>query len=136
MRKYRNQPFFFYLDLRWSCTDCYILMKIQRLDWERGTPHRPLTWMITWLINREASRYISCSRSLEAVRRFAGQQQQIVRIEIHGNNPNIQQIIDLTDPATFNMLIHNQTGRNFANAFQEVLIEGFIPPECISVVPF
>lgn len=85
-----------------------------------------------------ASRYISCSRSLEAARRFAGQQQQIVRIEIHGNNPNIKQIIDLTDPATLNMHIpvHNQKGRNFANAFQEVLIEGFIPPGCISVVTF
>lgn len=92
---------------------------------------------VTYGSRGSASRYISCSRSLEAARRFAGQQ-QIVRIEIHGNNPNIKQIIDLTDPATLNMYIpvHNQNGRNFANAFQEVLIEGFIPPGCISVVTF
>lgn len=85
------------------------------------------------------SRYISCCKSLEAVRRFANYQQPIVKIELDGNNPTIHslRIIDLTDLATLNRHIpmSNERGRNFANAFQEVLIEGYIPPECISVVP-
>lgn len=87
-------------------------------------------------LNAIPSRYISCCKSLEAVRRFAGCQQPIVKTELNGNNPTVHslRIIDLTDLATLNQHIpsSNERGRNFANAFQEVLIEGFIPPECIS----
>lgn len=70
--------------------------------------------------------------------RFAGCQQPIVKTELNGNNPTVHslRIIDLTDLATLNQHIpsSNERGRNFANAFQEVLIEGFIPPECISLL--
>lgn len=80
------------------------------------------------------SKYISCSKSLEAVSRFAKYQQPIVKIELPTKHS--LRIIDLTDLATLKMHIpmSNEKGRNFANAFQEVLIEGYIPPECISVV--
>lgn len=88
--------------------------------------------------NANPSRYISCCKSLEAVRRFANNQQRIVKIDLDGNNPTIHSIIDLTDLATLNNYIpmSNDKGRNFANAFQEVLIEGYIPPECISEVSY
>lgn len=91
-------------------------------------------------LNAIPSWYISCCKSLEAVRRFAGCQQPIVKTELNGNNPTVHslRIIDLTDLATLNQHIpsSNERGRNFANAFQEVLIEGFIPPECISQLIF
>lgn len=53
-------------------------------------------------LNAIPSRYISCCKSLEAVRRFAGCQQPIVKIELNGNNPTVHslRIIDLTDLAT------------------------------------
>lgn len=83
-----------------------------------------------------ASRYISCCKSQKAVDGFAFKSltcpQTIVEIEIDLNDPSIE-IIDLTDPWTLEELVYYETGRNYARKFKEVLIEGFIPPECISI---
>lgn len=79
-----------------------------------------------------ASRYISCCRSLDAARSFASRSvtrpRIIVEILTDANT-----VIDLTDEETRSMLVQNETGRNYARCFEEVLIEGYIPPECISI---
>lgn len=83
------------------------------------------------------SKYISCSKSEEAIMDFASksitQPQTIVKIQIDPDDPSIE-IIDLTDPWTLDELVCDESGRNFARKFDEVLIEGHIPPECISVL--
>lgn len=84
------------------------------------------------------SKYISCSKSEEAIMDFASksitQPQTIVKIQIDPNDPSIE-IIDLTDRWTLDEHVYVESGRNFARKFDEVLIKGHIPPECISVLP-
>lgn len=83
-----------------------------------------------------ASSYISCSKSPEGVEDFATKSithpQTIVKIQIDPYDPSIE-IIDLTDPWTLDELVYDERGRNFARRFEEVLIEGYNPPECISI---
>lgn len=85
-----------------------------------------------------ASSYISCSKSPEAVEDFASKSithpQTIVKIQIDPDDPSIE-IIDLTDRWTLDEHVYVESGRNFARKFDEVLIKGHIPPECISVLP-
>lgn len=82
------------------------------------------------------SKYISCSKSEEAIMDFASksitQPQTIVKIQIDPYDPSIE-IIDLTDQWTLDELVYDERGRNFARRFEEVLIEGYNPPECISI---
>lgn len=84
------------------------------------------------------SKYISCSKSEEAIMDFASksitQPQTIVKIQIDPDDPSIE-IIDLTDRGTLDEHVYVESGRNFARKFDEVLIKGHIPPECISVLP-
>lgn len=84
------------------------------------------------------SKYISCSKSEEAIMDFASksitQPQTIVKIQIDPDDPSIE-IIDLTDRWTLDKHVYVESGRNFARKFDEVLIKGHIPPECISVLP-
>lgn len=69
---------------------------------------------------------------MDAVRKFAQNSKTdpkvIVEIQI-----DINRIIDLTDELTRCMNVQNVTGRNYASHFEEVLIEGYIPPENISI---
>lgn len=85
-----------------------------------------------------ASSYISCCKSPKAVENFAYKSitcpQTIVKIEIDLNDPSIE-IIDLTDPWTLDEYVYDESGKNYARKFEEVLIKGYIPPEYISIFP-
>lgn len=84
------------------------------------------------------SQYISCSKSLDAIKEFASKScnhpRRIVEINIDESYPEIEMIIDLTDRDTLNNEIpmDNNTGRNFASYYKEVLIVGKIPERCIT----
>lgn len=84
-----------------------------------------------------ASSFISCCKSLEAVQNFASKiaihPQIIVKIKIDENSLGVN-VIDLTDPEVLAEHVYDDKGKNFAKYFEEVLIEGWIPPECISIV--
>lgn len=77
------------------------------------------------------SKYISCCRTLAAVKKFASKSgrgsHRIAKIKIKR-----KKIIDLTEEECLFTYVHNQKGRNFAKCFKEVLIEDFVPPECIT----
>lgn len=81
------------------------------------------------------SKYISCCKSLKAVEEFAFKSvvypKRIVRIELNKHWPSITNIIDLTEKETRETKILNEKGRNFAKHFEEVLVVGKIPPECV-----
>lgn len=68
---------------------------------------------------------------MDAVRKFAQNSKTdpkvIVEIQIDKSR-----ILDLTDELTRCTYVQNVTGRNYASYFEEVLIEGCIPPENIS----
>ena len=79
------------------------------------------------------SQYISCSETLSAARLFASKSinmTRIVKIEIDKNTPGIIDIISLSDAE----IEWTDTGRNFSNKFQEVLVVGKIPKECITLL--
>ena len=79
------------------------------------------------------SKYISCSETLSAARQFASKpynKKRIVKIEIDRNTPGIIAIISLSDAE----IEWTDTGRNFANKFQEVLVVGHIPKECVTLL--
>lgn len=79
------------------------------------------------------SKYISCCRTLAAVKKFARKSGnricRIAKIKIKRKS-----IIDLTEEECLCTYVHNEKGRNFAECFKEVLIEDYIPPECITDV--
>lgn len=79
------------------------------------------------------SKYISCCRTLAAVKKFASNSgnriRRIAKIKMKRKN-----IIDLTDEECRCTYVHSQKGQNFAECFKEVLIEDHVPPECIADV--
>ena len=80
------------------------------------------------------SQYISCCETLSAARLFASKSRnmtRIVKIEIDKNTPGIIDIIPLSD---FEIEWTDYKGRNFANKFQEVLVVGHIPKECVTLL--
>ena len=85
------------------------------------------------------SQYISCSKSLDAIKEFASKSRnhpgRIVKIDTDEGYPEIKKIIDLTDRNTLNKEISmdNDKGRNFASYYKEVLIVGKIPKRCITL---
>jgi hypothetical protein len=74
---------------------------------------------------------------MSAMRRFATHSRTNPKkvVEININTSDVS-IIDLTDPKTLDDCIPplpgNERARNFATKFEEVLVEGFIPPHCIT----
>lgn len=84
-----------------------------------------------------ASRYISCSKSLDAIKNFASMSnvhpRRLVDISIDETDYHIN-LIDLTISDVLESHIpsnHFGRGRYFAMHFQEVLIEGHIPADKI-----
>lgn len=79
------------------------------------------------------SKNISCCRTFAAVKKFARKSgkkiHRIAKIKIKRDK-----IIDLTEEECLFTYVRNQKGRNFAKCFKEVLIERYVPPECISKV--
>lgn len=78
-----------------------------------------------------ASKYISCCKSEQAVRKLASMSRthprRIAMLYVNDRDINI---IDLTDPFICDYYISNMTGRQYAANFEEVLIENSIPKEC------
>ncbi|KAL4229667.1 hypothetical protein ACF0H5_010055 [Mactra antiquata] len=87
------------------------------------------------------SKFISTSKSLEAAKSFASMSRnrpvRIVRIDVTELMRSGQciQIIDLTNPLVVNQHISiiNHVARNWVNKFQEVVIDGSIPPQCLQL---
>lgn len=83
-----------------------------------------------------SSRYISCSKSLEAIKKFASMSKtspkRLVEIETRTGWSSIHPI-DLTDAYILEKYIspENSKGRRYAKIYQEVLIERYIPKENI-----
>ena len=83
-----------------------------------------------------ASRYISCSKSLDAIATFAAMStthpRRFVEISIKETDYHIN-LIDLTNMHTLAFYIppDNVRGRHFAHRFQEVLVERHIPADKI-----
>lgn len=81
------------------------------------------------------SPYISFSKSMEASKCFAANSKarliRIATIEIELNDPNIEEVIDLTDENVRAKYLSTIMGVNYAKKFQEVLIKGKIRPECV-----
>lgn len=83
-----------------------------------------------------SSRYISCSKSLEAIEKFASMSKtspkRLVKIETRTGWSSIHPI-DLTDAYILEKYIspENSKGRRYAEIYQEVLIERYIPKENI-----
>lgn len=78
-----------------------------------------------------ASKYISCCKSEQAVRKLASMSRTHPRrIAMFYINERDTNIIDLTDPFIRDCFILNITGRHYAANFEEVLIENNIPKEC------
>lgn len=79
------------------------------------------------------SKYISCCKTFAAVKKFARKSGKricrIAKIKIKRDK-----IIDLTEKECLFTYVKNQKGQNFAECFKEVLIERYVPPECISKV--
>lgn len=86
--------------------------------------------------NGSDSRYISCSKTLEGITEFASHSitfpRRIVRIELNENDQDIN-IIDLTNYYERIQHVFTQRGINFARKFDEVLVEGRIRAECITL---
>lgn len=84
------------------------------------------------------SRYISCSKTLEGIHEFASNSKtfpkRIVRLKISENDPEIKRIIDLTNSHELNQHVFTERGINFARKFDEVLVEGRIRAECITLI--
>lgn len=84
------------------------------------------------------SRYISCSKTLEGIHKFASNSytfpKRIVRLKISENDPEIKRIIDLTNYNELSQHVFTQQGINFARKFDEVLVEGKINTECITFI--
>ncbi|XP_061174819.1 uncharacterized protein LOC133183965 [Saccostrea echinata] len=81
----------------------------------------------------QASRYISCCKTLDAVKDFAKKSRNKRIVKITNKNGSFK-AIDLTD--LFNQMKYfpsNQKAKNYANRFQEVLILDFVPPECLAL---
>lgn len=87
--------------------------------------------------NGSDSRYISCSKTLEGITEFASHSttfpRRIVRIELNENDQDIN-IIDLTNYYERIQHVFTQRGINFARKFDEVLVEGRIRAECITLI--
>ena len=83
-----------------------------------------------------SSRYISCSKYLKAIEKFASMSKtspkRLVKIETRTGWSSIHPI-DLTDAYILEKYIspENSRGRRYAEIYQEVLIEGYIPKENI-----
>lgn len=79
------------------------------------------------------SPYISFSKSMEASKCFAANSKarliRIATIEIELNDPNIEEVIDLTDENVRAKYLSTIMGVNYAKKFQEVLIKGKIRPK-------
>ena len=83
-----------------------------------------------------SSRYISCSKSLKAIEKFASMSKtspkRLVIIDTRTRWSSIH-AIDLTDAHILEKYIspENSKGRRYAEIYQEVLIERYIPKENI-----
>ena len=86
------------------------------------------------------SQFISASTTYHAIRYFTERSYRdpvtIVKINLRKLTETTDvKIIDLNDiPTRMQHLESGTKARNFANRFHEILIVGFIPPECIQVV--
>lgn len=84
------------------------------------------------------SRYISCSKTLEGINLFASNSikfpKRIVKLNIDENDREIERIIDLTNSHELYQHVFTQQGINFARKFDEVLVEGRIRAECITLI--
>ncbi|KAL4229668.1 hypothetical protein ACF0H5_010056 [Mactra antiquata] len=84
------------------------------------------------------SKFISTSKSLEAAKLFASHTKnkpvRIAKIDVT-KLQNTHQIIDLTDPDVVDQYISvgNDFARNCVKKFEEVLIVGHIPPQCLQL---
>ncbi|XP_062594970.1 uncharacterized protein LOC134259490 [Saccostrea cucullata] len=93
---------------------------------------------VTYGSGGSESRFISCCKSESAIQRFVAKTWassiRIVQIDIDEGDPEIIEIIDLTDPETVDAYFQkdNEKGRNFASWAEEVLVVGKIRPECIT----
>ena len=81
------------------------------------------------------SQYISTSATWHAILIFASKKksypQRIAKINVAALEDEEVSFIDLTDEENREDLLEDERANNFARKFQEVLIEGAIPPECI-----
>ncbi|XP_061173720.1 uncharacterized protein LOC133182888 [Saccostrea echinata] len=93
---------------------------------------------VTYGSGGSESRFISCCKSYSAIERFVAKTWtspiRIVEIDIDEDDPDIIEIIDLTDPETLDEYFEedNWKGRNYASWAEEVLIVGTISPDCIT----
>ncbi|KAL4229666.1 hypothetical protein ACF0H5_010054 [Mactra antiquata] len=91
--------------------------------------------------SRYSSKFISTSKSLEAAISFASMSRnrpvRIVRIDVTEliRSGQCIQIIDLTNPFVVNqhISINNDIARDWVERFQEVVIVGSIPPQCLKL---
>ncbi|XP_061173723.1 uncharacterized protein LOC133182890 [Saccostrea echinata] len=83
------------------------------------------------------SRYISCCKTINGIKRLRKKSrtfpQRVVKIEIDSEDPTINEIIDLTKPEILEQYIKkdNKEGRCYARMYEEVLIDGSVPPSCV-----
>lgn len=80
------------------------------------------------------SQFISCCKSMSAIKRFSANTFTYPKRAVEMNiNINTCNIIDLTDEGTLDLHISpwNEKARNFARHFEEVLVVGVIPGNCI-----
>ncbi|CAG2221061.1 unnamed protein product [Mytilus edulis] len=105
------------------------------------------------IAGKRVSQYISTTANLEAATRFLGlakdrsKKKRIIQktsriVKINVKRLKNVKIIDLSDPAVLDEHIpkdpkrpkYNSMFRNWATRYEEVLIEGPIPPECIETI--
>lgn len=80
-----------------------------------------------------ASQYISATTDLQLARRWAARTgERLVEIDL----TKVQaKVIDLSSTTVRNTYLRGVTARNRARAASEVLIEGFVPPEALTLIP-
>ena len=81
----------------------------------------------------KGSQYISTTKDADIARHYAGEGGVVVSIRLDALGGDVK-IYDLTNETVRNQYIKHPRTRNFAAKSQEVLIEGYIPPDAICVL--
>ncbi|KAK3106226.1 hypothetical protein FSP39_017484 [Pinctada imbricata] len=85
------------------------------------------------------SQFISTAASLHAVKQFATRsvspRKRIVKIDLRKVEESSEAaVFDLTSKENRENYLTSEKAQNFARKFQEVLIRGYVPADCIEVI--
>lgn len=81
----------------------------------------------------KGSQYISTTKDVDIARRYAGEGGVVVSIRLDALGGDVK-IYDLTNKDVLDKHIKFPMTRNFATKSKEVLIEGYIPPDAITII--